>query len=138
MLLTGLLAAGCATQPAALSTDEARQQVTETELAFARSMANRDLAAFATFIADDAVFLDGNDALRGRAAVVNGWSRLFEGTEPPFSWAPDRVEIASGGRLGYSSGPVTRANGQRAGRFNSVWQRHADGRWQIVFDAGSD
>lgn len=136
-MLAGLFVAGCSTLPAPLAVDEARQQVTETELAFARTMANRDLAAFSAFLADDAVFLDGADALRGRDAVVAGWTPLFQGSEAPFSWAPDRVEIASDGRLGYSSGPVTRANGNPGGRFNSVWQRGADGRWRIVFDAGS-
>src|SRR5687768_3008984 len=67
VLGTALLT-GCATRPPTLTVDDARQQVTESELAFARTMANRDLAAFGTFLAPDAVFLNGDRPLRGREA----------------------------------------------------------------------
>jgi ketosteroid isomerase-like protein len=133
-----LVLGGCASTPAALTADEARQQVAETELAFARTMANRDLTAFGAYLADDTVFLDGDKALRGRQAVLDAWAPLFHGPDAPFSWAPDRIEISGGNTLGYTSGPVLRGNGQPTGRFNSVWQRQRDGSWRIVFDAGSD
>jgi ketosteroid isomerase-like protein len=138
LLLAGL--AGCATSPRAdpLSADEARQQVTEAELGFARSMANRDLAAFGRFIAEDAVFFSGKEPLRGRDAIIRAWTPFFAATEAPFSWAPDKVEISAGGTLGLTSGPVQSSAGTPTGRFTSIWQRQTDGAWRVVFDAGSD
>lgn len=137
-LLAALVAfAGCAHRLPADDPATLRQQVTETELAFARTMANRDVVAFATFIAEDAVFFTAERPLRGREAVVAHWRRFFTGPEAPFSWAPDEVEIADGGRLAWSAGPVRDPSGRPTGRFHSVWQRQPDGRWLILFDAGA-
>ncbi|MET0293319.1 MAG: nuclear transport factor 2 family protein [Steroidobacteraceae bacterium] len=135
-MLAGL--AGCKTAPPALSLDEARQTVTETELAFARTMANRDLPAFAQYLAPDAVFHSGKEPLRGRDAVVKAWAPFFSAPEAPFSWSPDRVEIAGNGTIAMTTGPVVSSGGTVTGRFNSIWQRQADGTWRIVFDSGSD
>lgn len=115
--------------------EELAQQVRATETAFARTMADRDLTAFTSFLADEAVFV-GRSVLRGRAAVAEGWKPLFEGKEAPFSWAPEVVEVLDSGTLALSSGPVLDPKGERVGTFNSVWRRESDGRWRIVFDKG--
>src|SRR5215470_12877138 len=62
-----------------------QQQVTETERAFAKTMADRDLAAFGRFISEEAVFVSGAKSLRGRRQVIDGWRRLYEGANAPFS-----------------------------------------------------
>jgi ketosteroid isomerase-like protein len=111
------------------------QEVRDTELAFAATMAARDLEAFRTFLADEAVFFTPSRALRGKDAVAEAWSVLFEAPEAPFSWAPDLVEVLPSGDLALTSGPVTAADGSSAGRFTSIWRRQADG-WRIVFDKG--
>jgi ketosteroid isomerase-like protein len=74
--------------------------------------------------------------LRGKAAVVAGWSSFFQGPQAPFSWDPDQVEVLAGGTLALSTGPVRDPQGQVVGRFNSIWRRAADGRWLVVFDKG--
>jgi ketosteroid isomerase-like protein len=111
-------------------------QVRAAETAFAKSMADRDLAAFTALLADDTVFWGGKGALRGKAAVAADWKRFFDGPAAPFSWAPSEVEVLTSGTLGYTSGPVYDPKGTRIGTFNSVWQRQADGTWKIVFDKG--
>jgi heat shock protein HslJ/ketosteroid isomerase-like protein len=114
-----------------------RDEVFAAERAFARSMAERDSAAFARHLDDEAVFFAGaGAALRGKAAVVAGWSRFFEGPQAPFSWEPDQVEVLAGGTLALSTGPVRDPQGQVIARFNSIWRRAADGRWLVVFDKG--
>jgi ketosteroid isomerase-like protein len=112
----------------------ARDQVVEAERAFAQTMADRDHAAFATFIAEDAVFWSNDTVLRGRASVADGWRRFFAGAAAPFSWEPQEVEVV--GDFGFSSGPVRDPAGTRVGTFNSVWRRDADGRWRVLFDKG--
>jgi ketosteroid isomerase-like protein len=110
-------------------------EVRAAELAFAQTMADRDLASFGEFVAEEAVFL-GQTALRGRDAVVAGWSVLFQGEAAPFSWKPEVVEVLDSGGLALSSGPVLDAKGERVGTFQSIWRLEPDGRWRVVFDKG--
>lgn len=122
---------------APISADSLESTVRARELAFAQTMADRDLAGFAEFVSDEAIFFSGNTPTTGRAAVVEAWTPFFEGPEPPFSWAPDVVVVLESGDLALSSGPVLRPSGEQAGRFNSVWRLEADGEWRVVFDKGS-
>jgi ketosteroid isomerase-like protein len=114
----------------------AARQVSAAESSFAATMASRDLAAFESMIAPDAIFFGEQSVLRGRAAVVEGWRRLFTGPAAPFSWKPESVEVLASGTLAHSSGPVLDAEGRRIGSFNSVWRREPDGTWLVVFDKG--
>lgn len=131
-----LPAAGCTAMTPLNTNADAREQVRQAELAFAATMAARDLKAFAGFIAEDAVFINGGQPLRGRSAIVQHWERFFSGPVAPFSWAPEIVEVAAGGTLAYTEGPVTAASGGSASRFYTTWQRQAQGGWLVVFDNG--
>lgn len=115
--------------------DELKEQVRKTEIAFAKTMADRDHAAFTTFLAEDTIWL-GRDVMRGSKAVADGWKRFYEGKEAPFSWEPERVEVNDSGTLGLSTGPVRDPAGKRIGTYNSIWRRGADGKWTIIFDNG--
>jgi uncharacterized protein (TIGR02246 family) len=120
---------------AQVSGDPARE-VRAAEAAFARTMAERDLEAFASFLAEEAVFVGSSGTLRGAGSIRPAWSGFFEAESAPFSWQPGIVEVLDSGTLALSSGPVFDPAGQRIGTFNSVWRREADGRWRIVFDKG--
>jgi ketosteroid isomerase-like protein len=115
---------------------ELKEQVHKAEAAFAKTMADRDLQAFASFLAEESVFFARDRVLRGKTQVVEGWRRYYEGAKAPFAWAPERVEVLESGSLAMSSGPVFDPAGKRVGTFNSVWRREADGRWRIVLDNG--
>ena len=129
------LAFACAAHAETL--EQLAQQVRDAENAFAATMAARDHKAFATFIAEDAVFF-GQQALRGKAAVVEGWKGLYEKPEAPFSWRSEDVQVLDSGQLAHSSGPVFNPKGERVATFNSIWRRESDGRWKVVFDKGCD
>jgi ketosteroid isomerase-like protein len=115
---------------------EFTEQVRKTETAFAKTMADRDHKAFATFLADEAVFTNGPKALRGAKEVAARWKPFFDAPQAPFSWEPETVEVLDSGTLALSSGPVRDPSGKRIGTFNSIWRREADGRWKIVIDHG--
>jgi ketosteroid isomerase-like protein len=115
---------------------DAQTQVRARERAFAKTMADRDHAAFVSFLADETVFLPGNGPLRGKAAVAQAWKKYYEGPKAPFSWDPDTAEVLDSGTLAMTSGPVFDPDGKRVGTFNSLWRREADGQWRIVFDKG--
>jgi ketosteroid isomerase-like protein len=116
-------------------TAKLQDELRATETAFAKTMADRDHAAFATFIADEAVFF-GRKELRGKPAIVEAWKSLYEGKEAPFSWRPETVSVLDSGTLGLSSGPVLGPDGKQTGTYSSIWRRKADGKWEIIFDKG--
>ena len=117
--------------------DELEQDVRETEQAFARTMADRDIEAFARFLSDETVFFAGETPLRGKEAVVTAWESFFTKSEAPFSWEPKTVVVLDSGKLALSSGPVHGPEGEVIGTFNSIWRREEPGIWRIIFDKGS-
>lgn len=129
---------GCATPPIASAPLDPKEQVLATERAFAKTMADRDQAAFSQFISDEAIFYSGERPLRGKQEIVEAWARFFRSSTAPFSWAPKDVEVLASGRLAISSGPVRDKDGKLIARFTSIWRREAADTWRIVFDKGED
>ena len=127
----------CGTMPRTPASPSSQEQVFAAERAFARTMADRDLAAFSDLVSEEAVFFDGATPLRGRTAVTGAWAEYFKGPVPPFSWEPDQVEVLESGSLALSTGPVRNPAGQVTARFNSIWRLEAPGVWRVVFDKGS-
>ncbi len=127
---------GVAIAGEAVNTSDLASELRATEEAFAQTMADRDHAAFVTFLADETVFFGGDREIRGKTAVATAWKPFFEGPEAPFSWRPDAAAVLDSGTLGLTSGPVFAPGGQRIGTFNSVWRREPDGSWKIIFDRG--
>ena len=112
------------------------EEVRQSERAFAKTMADRDHTAFASYLADDTVFFGPRNANRGKQAVADAWKPFFAGPAAPFSWEPETVEVLESGTLALSSGPVRDPSGKRTGTFNTVWRRDAGARWKVVFDKG--
>jgi len=125
---------------APLSRDNGRaeREVADTERAFAKSMADRDDAAFKSFLSEDAIFFSGSTALRGRQRVADAWKRFFDKPEAPFSWQPEQVQVLDSGELALSTGPVRDPQGKLFATFTSIWRREAPSQWRIVFDKGAD
>lgn len=115
---------------------ERQAQVRDTERAFAKSMADRDHAAFVSFVSPEAIFWGRDRILHGRKEIAEGWKRFYEGPLAPFSWEPESVEVLDSGTIALSSGPVRDPSGNRVGTFNSVWRRGNDGRWTVILDKG--
>jgi ketosteroid isomerase-like protein len=90
-LLAALIVASV--MPASAASLSPREPVWAAEVAFARSMAQRDLRRFSEFVSEEAIFFDGSTALTGKDKVVEGWASLFKDAAAPFSWAPDQVEV---------------------------------------------
>lgn len=137
LIVVCLIAAATAGR-ARVSNDDLRSQVMAHERAFAATMAARDFEGFGHYLSREAVFMAGDDALRGKDAVLAGWRRYYDGAQPPFSWEPQQVEVVESGTLAYSSGPIRDGEGRRIGSYNSVWRLEAPGRWAVVFDRGCD
>jgi len=140
-LCTAMLACACAAPGPAPRLDAAgreklERQVADTERAFAKTMADRDHAAFTRFLAEDTVFFATAAPLRGKEAVATWWKRFYEGPRAPFSWRPDRVQVLDDGSLALSTGPVFDETGKQVATFTSTWRQESPGVWRIVFDNG--
>ena len=114
-----------------------RQQVEDTERAFASTMADRDHDAFTSFLSDEAVFFSGETPLRGKQQVADAWKPYFEDPDAPFSWEPQQIEVLDSGTLALSSGPVSDPDGKLIATFTSIWRLDASGNWRIIFDKGN-
>jgi ketosteroid isomerase-like protein len=136
--LVAALVGLCACTPGAERVDHRAlaQDVARIERAFAKTLADRDSVAFATFLTDETIFFSGEDAARGKTAIAKQWKPFFDGPNAPFSWEPDHVEVLESGSLALSTGPVRDSEGKVIGRFNSIWRREPSGEWKVVFDKG--
>lgn len=119
-----------------------QKSLRETETAFAASVANQDWDQFASFIADEAIFVAAT-VLQGKEAVLEGWAVFFGDGAPKLVWKPELVVIQEDGELGMTRGPFTVEQPgpdgtvmSQSGLFNSIWQRQPDGSWKVIFDTG--
>ena len=85
----GLLAA-CAVAAGDSTPDRLRQQVEDTERAFAQTMADRDHTAFVSFLSEETIFFAGDKPLRGKQTVADSWQPYYQGPDAPFSWEPEQ------------------------------------------------
>ena len=127
---------GC-TKPPKMSTEMLRQEVFETERAFAQTMAKRDFQAFTAYLSEEAVFFSGPTPLHGKNAVADWWKQYYVSDKAPFSWEPEKVEVLQSGTLALSTGKVRNSEGNIIGEFTSIWRKKAPGKWHIVFDKGN-
>ena len=129
--------AACTTPMTKPSNAELTKQVADTENAFAKTMADRNLAAFTSFLSRETIFFSGPKPLHGPAEVTAFWKRFYEKSEAPFSWRAETVEVLESGTLAISSGPVFDPSGKKFATFTSIWRQEAPGVWRIVFDKGN-
>jgi ketosteroid isomerase-like protein len=137
-VLTLAALAGCTPVMPKPSAADSRQQVADTERAFARTMADRNHAAFTSFLADDTIFFTSRAPLRGKQAVADFWKKFYDGPAAPFSWEPETVEVLDSGTLALSTGPVRDPQGKLFATFTSIWRLEAPGTWKIIFDKGNE
>ena len=112
------------------------------EIGFSKSVENRDLRAFRSFIDTDARFIS-DQVRRGRSEISDGWSPFMEKDGPRIKWRPRFVEVLEDGKLAMTRGlyriSATNEDGSESvafGSFNSPWRLNDDGEWRVVFDAG--
>ena len=80
LLGIGLLNATAVAQDTPLA-----REVADAERSFARSMVQRDHAAFTALLSEQATFFGGRGQVhRGKVAVAAAWKGYFDGAQAPF------------------------------------------------------
>ncbi|HSU42782.1 MAG TPA: DUF4440 domain-containing protein [Casimicrobiaceae bacterium] len=112
----------------------------DAELAFARM--GRERGVHAAFLAN---FATDGVALQPAPVRVQ---QAFRERGPPadplalrLDWKPAQAGVARSHDFGYTTGPYTVSNTAKPGTrhegaFFSVWRRNAEGRWEVILDAG--
>ena len=129
----------CKTKPNEKSIEKWKQEIRETELKFAKMAKDEGIEkAFTTYAAEDAVLMRNNDLIIGLENIEIHYKNQ---TSKGLDWAPDFVDVAASGDLGYTYGHYTYSyidsTGKAAedkGIFHTVWKRQADGNWRFVWD----
>ena len=114
---------------------ELRNEVIETETAFAKTMADRNFNNFKAFISDEAIFFDDDSQLNGKTEILENWKKYFNKEKASFHWEPKQVDVLQSGLLAHSSGKVYNTKGKQTGYFNSIWRLEGT-KWKIIFDKG--
>ena len=119
-------------------TDEVRCR----EIGFSKSVENKNIEAFRSFVDADARFISDRPR-RGVDEIAEAWSTFMVEDGPRIRWRPQYVEVLADGTLALSRGlyeyVATAEDGSEIriyGSFNSTWRLNADGAWRVVFDAG--
>ena len=115
-----------------------------SELSFAKSVDDRDVAAFARHLHPNAVFgLSLPEPTHGAEAIKAEWTPLIQDNATRLRWYPTHVNHAKGTRLATSSGPVlterqdTSVNRWLISRYSTVWELGKDRVWRVLFDDGT-
>lgn len=137
-ILLALLASGVTMGSEPSKPLSAAEQLAATERLFAATSVDSGMTvAFLRFLNDEAVVF--------RPGPISGkrWYSDRSNTTAYLNWQPEFMEIASSGDLGYSTGPWEYRSSHADttsyyGHFVSIWQRQADGNYQVMADLGID
>lgn len=116
----------------------------DLEARFAKDVAARGGAGFASWFADDGVVL-GNGAAPVVGKVAIEKSANWSAQKYQLTWTPTDARMGPSGDMGYTwghfEGHSKDANGNPVtvtGRYMTIWRRENDGTWKVVLDAGSN
>lgn len=114
------------------------------EARFAKDVAARGGAGFASWFAEDGVVLsNGKAPVSGRAAIAQ--SANWDPKAYQLTWTPTDAQMGPSGDMGYTwghfEGRSIDANGNpvtTTGRYITVWKKQPDGSWKVELDAGAN
>ena len=123
------------------NTADYKQEVMQTELAFARMAREQGIRkAFLTFAADSAVINRSDKILKRKNDFSNYFSKEVW-NNAQLEWQPDFIEVSASGDLAYTYGSYTFSSKDSSGVistsngiFHTVWKRQNDGSWKFVWD----
>ncbi len=120
------------------------EQLKQADLAFARATAERRLAGFSSFLAEDVMSIRPNTpVVQGSQALASRWAKMLNDPAMSITWQPLEAVISEDGSMGFTvgrhevakSGPQGRSV-TGTGKYVTIWKKQLDGSWKVVFDSG--
>lgn len=116
----------------------------DLEAKFAKDVAEKGGAGFASWFADDGVALgNGVAPLVGKVAIEKSATWLPKDYQ--LTWTPTDGMMGPSGDMGFTwghyGGSSKDANGnpvKTSGRYMTIWRKEKDGAWKVVLDAGAN
>lgn len=116
----------------------------DLEAKFAKDVAARGGAGFASWFAPDGVLL-GNGAAPVIGQVAIAKSANWTAGSYQLTWTPTDAVMGPSGDIGYTwshyEGHSKDVNGNPvlvSGRFITIWRKQSDGSWKVALDAGAN
>ena len=115
----------------------------DTEAAWAKDAATKDVEKFVAHYSDDAsVLIPEMPILTGKEAIRGGLKPMLSDPNFELTFAATKVDVAKSGDLGYTQGsysmttsnPKTKAPATEKGKYLTVFRKQADGTWKAVED----
>ena len=135
---------GCTSSPppVADTRDADIKAIKDADAAEARDMAAKAFDKMAGYYADDAtLFTSGSPAAVGKEAI-QGMTKQLKDADLDLKFAPNKVDVAKSGDIGYVQGtytsaatdPKTKRRTMEKGNYVTVYRKQADGAWKIIED----
>jgi ketosteroid isomerase-like protein len=144
LLLASAALYGCPHAPAARPLASDREALLAADAQFARDTAARGAEGWASWFAEDGfMFPAGKPAVQGRNDIRDLMSNLRDPRtgrgELTLEWEPIGGDVSSSGDLGWTYGSyrAATAQGERRGKYLTVWRRQPDGIWRVQADLGN-
>ncbi len=137
-----VLLSSCAKPPAPDTREADAKTIKDTEAAWVKAAATKDVEAFAAFYADDAALLMPNAPLfSGKQPIKDALKPMMSDPNFSISFLANKVEVSKSGDLAYTQGPYKMTfsdiRGNKFdddGKYLTVWRKLPDGTWKAIED----
>ena len=124
------------------SDPKAEQALRDTDDAWSKAAASKDLEKTIAYYSDDASVLPPNAPIATtKDAIKKLWGDLLASPGLIISWKATKIEIAKSGDLGFVSGTyeftMNDTSGKPTtdkGKYVEVWEKQAGGKWKCGTD----
>ena len=107
---------------------------------WAKSVADRNLDHFMSFIGDDAYMCDLSGRwMHGKDTIKADWAKVLPDPSFKASWTVESAEVSKNGDLGYTRGSFegSQGNDKFSGSYATVWKKGKDGKWRVAVEIDS-
>jgi len=135
------LVAGSARSMAAETHLKEDKSLRETDAAWSKVAATKDVDRIVSYYAPDASMFPANaPVVKGKEEIKKAWSGLVSAPGFTLSWEPTTALASKSGDMGYTSGTyqmsMTGPDGKQIsekGKYVVVWRKDA-GKWKVIAD----
>lgn len=124
----------------ALASPGSTAELKKADQDWAKSVADRKLDQFMSFIGDDAYMCDlSGKWMHGKDAIKADWTKALADPTFKLSWTVDTADVSKDGNMGYTRGSFQggQGNASFSGSYATVWHKDKDGKWRVAVDIAS-